>query len=164
MATETILQSELATNFIYPFLLVFIILFAVLEKTKVLGGDKKQLNAILSFIVALIFVGFAWPKMVIGNLILFLSVSLVIIFLILLVWGFAAGGAKGMPSLDGIFRIVLGIIAVIAIIIAVFWATGSLGPTADLLFSQSWSGALWTNIIFIVVVAAVIAFAVKSTK
>ncbi len=164
MATETILQSDLATNFIYPFLLIFVLLFAVLEKTKVLGEDKKQLNAIFSFVVALIFVGFAWPKMVVGNLILFLSVALVIIFLILLVWGFAAGGAKASPKFDGIFKIVLGIIAVIAIIVAVFWATGSLGPTADLLFSQSWSSALWTNVIFILVIAAVLAIVWKSGK
>ena len=164
MATETILQSEIATNFIYPFLLIFVILFAVLEKTKLLGDESKQLNAIISFIVSLIFVGFAWPKIVIGNLILFLSVALIVIFLILLVWGFAAGGAKAMPKFDGIFRIVLGIIAVLAVIVAVFWATGSLGPTADLLFSQSWSSALWTNVIFILVIAAVLAAVLKSGK
>ena len=164
MATPTILQSEIATNFIYPFLLVFVLLFAVLEKTKILGEKNKQLNAILSFIVALIFVGFAWPKMVIGNLILFLTVGLVVIFLVLLIWGFAAGGVKGIPKFDGTFRIVLGIIAVIAVIVAVFWATGSLGPAADLLFSQTWSSALWTNVIFLLVIAAVLAIVIKKDK
>ena len=40
----TILQSALLTDFLYPFLLVFFILFAVLEKTNIFGAGKKQLN------------------------------------------------------------------------------------------------------------------------
>ena len=36
--------------------------------------------------------------------------------------------------------------------------------TADLLFKQSWSSALWTNVIFILVIAAVLAIVWKSGK
>ena len=36
-----------------PFLLVFTIVFAVLEKTKILGEDKRNLNVVLSLILGL---------------------------------------------------------------------------------------------------------------
>src|SRR3989338_8842384 len=92
MAQETILQHWIFSNFIFPFLLIFFIFFAILEKTKILGSDKKQLNALVAFVIGLIFVSAVFPKLVVGNLILFLTVSIVIVFVILLLWGFATGG------------------------------------------------------------------------
>jgi len=160
MVVENILQSEILTNFVYPLLLVFFILFAILEKTKLLGDGQKQINAIVSLVIALIFVGFAWPKMVIGNLMLFLTVALIVIFIVLLVWGFATGGTE-MPKIGPAMNIILGILAIIAVIIAVFWATGSLGSTFDFLFDRTWSSALWTNVLFIVIIAAALAVVLK---
>ena len=37
-----------------PFLLIFVILFSVLEKTKILGEEKRNLNVVLSLVIALI--------------------------------------------------------------------------------------------------------------
>ncbi len=36
---------------IVPFILVFTILFAILERTKVLGKDKKRFNAMIAFVI-----------------------------------------------------------------------------------------------------------------
>jgi len=41
------------TDVLLPFLLVFTIVFAVLEKTKVLGQDKRNLNTVISLVLAL---------------------------------------------------------------------------------------------------------------
>ncbi|MBM3199831.1 hypothetical protein FJZ53_02750, partial [Candidatus Woesearchaeota archaeon] len=44
---------------VLPFLLVFTIVFAVLEKTKIFGGgkeSKKNINAMIAFVFALFFV------------------------------------------------------------------------------------------------------------
>ncbi len=41
---------------VLPFLLVFTVLFALLQKIKILGEDKKNLNVILSLILSLIFI------------------------------------------------------------------------------------------------------------
>ena len=68
---ETIFQHFIFQEFILPFLLVFTIVFAVLEKTKLLGDGKKQLDAIVAFVVGLIFVTAVFPKAVLGNLILY---------------------------------------------------------------------------------------------
>lgn len=41
------------TDVMLPFLLVFTLVFAVLEKTKVLGMEKKNLNVVVSLVMAL---------------------------------------------------------------------------------------------------------------
>ena len=80
MVLETIFQHELLTKFAYPFLLIFFIVFAILEKTKILGDDKKQLNAVLAFVIGLIFLSVVQPRLIVENMILFLTVAIVIVF------------------------------------------------------------------------------------
>jgi len=164
MVAETILQSEILTKFVYPFLLVFFIVFAVLEKTKVLGDDKKQLNALVAFIIGLIFVGAVFPKIVVGNLILFLTVALVVMFVVLLLWGFIAGDIKEGFKIPSGLKIALMIIVGIAVIIAVFWALGVGSNFFDFLFRSSWSDSLWTNLLFVIVIAAALAVVLGSAK
>ncbi len=162
MVNDTIFQSELFTNFVLPFLFIFILLFAVLEKTKVFG-DKKQLNALIAFVIGMIVIEFVFPKETIGNLILFLAVALVVVFVALLLWGFVSGAEKveiGNKSL----KWVIGIAVVISVIIAVLWAMGVENTAIDLLFNQSWSNGFWTNVLFIVVVAVALALVLKKSK
>lgn len=162
MAVETILQHWVLTNFAYPFLLIFFIAFAVLEKTQIFGKDKKQSNALIAFVLALIFVSAVSPKLVVGNLILFLTVSLVVVFIILLLWGFVSGGEAKIEG-KGV-RIAAGIAVVVAVILGVVWASGVELSVLDFLFNQAWSKAFWTNALFILVVAAALAFAIKGVK
>lgn len=44
------------TDVLLPFLLIFTILFAVLQKSKLLGADKKNFNIILALIISLLVV------------------------------------------------------------------------------------------------------------
>jgi len=163
MVAETILQNEVLTKFVYPFLLIFFIVFAVLEKTKVLGDERKQLNALVAFVIGLIFVGAVFPKLVVSNMILFLTVALIVVFVVLLLWGFVASGDKGFEISNGL-KIFLFIVLGIAVIIAVLWATGVGGGFFDFLFSSSWSNAFWTNFLFIVVIAAALALVIRKSK
>jgi hypothetical protein len=160
---ETILQHWVLTRFAYPFLLVFFIVFAVLEKTKLLGDDKKQLNALISFVIGLIFIGVAYPTEVIGNMVLFLTVALVVMFVVLLLWGFVFGDIKEGFKPTGWMKGVLAALIGVAVIIAVFWATGVNGGVFDFLFGQSWSSAFWTNLIFIIMIALALALVLKSS-
>ena len=164
MAEVTFLQHWIFTKFALPFLLIFFIVFAVLEKTKIFGDEKKQLNALISFIIALIFVGAIYPKIVVANLILFLTVALVVVFVVLLLWGFVFGDIKEGFKPDKWMKLVLGILIVVAVLIAVFWATGIEWSVFSFLFKQNWSGALWVNVFFVVVIAAALALILKSTK
>jgi hypothetical protein len=166
MAGLTFLQSPALTKFVYPFLLIFFIIFAVLEKTKVFGDDKKQINALIAFVIGFIFVSAIFPKEMVGNLILFLTVAIVIVFVILLLWGFVAGeeGLKlsGAPKA---LKWAIGFVIVIAVAFAVFWAAGiDMSSWFNTLFHSSWSDTFWTNFLFVIMVAAALAVVMKSGK
>ena len=47
------LESWGLTDVMLPFLLVFTLVFAVLEKTKIMGMEKKNLNVVVSLVLAL---------------------------------------------------------------------------------------------------------------
>ena len=47
------LESWGLTDVLLPFLLIFTIIFAVLQKSKILGKDKKQFNVIIALVIAL---------------------------------------------------------------------------------------------------------------
>jgi len=161
-AEETILQHWVLTDFVYPFILVFAIVFGILQKTKLLGGDKKQLDAIVAFVVGMIFVAFVSPKTIVENLILFLSVALVIVFVILLLWGFVVG--EEVKFGNNTIKWVAAIIIILAVVIFLFITTGIWDTFIDTVFRQDWSSDFWTNVIFIVLIAIALAAILKNAK
>lgn len=163
MVDETIFQNWVFKDYILPFLLMFAIIFGVLEKTKLLGDGRKQLNAIIAFVMAMIFVSVLFPKQVVSNMVLFLTVSLVIILVFLMLYGFVVSDKEGLKIEDWM-KWTFGILAGAATIIAVIWATGMQIETLDFLFNQSWSNSLWTNLAFILVVAIALALVLKGSK
>jgi len=162
MASHLFLQNIIFTKFAFPFLLIFFIVFAILEKTKVFGEEKKQINALIAFVIGLIFVSAAYPKEVVSNLILFLTVALIVVFVILLLWGFATGGELKFESTG--LKVGIGIVVLGVVVLAVIWATGIFEGVIDLLFYQSWSGTFWTNVLFVVAIAGALALVLKSGK
>jgi len=163
MALENLFQSDIMVNFAYPFLLIFFLVFAVLERTKLFGEDKKQINALISFVIGLIFVSFIHPKEVVADLILFLTVALVVMFVILLLWGFVFGDIKEGFKPEKWMKWILGIAVGVAVVVAVVWATGTDNEIISWLFDQSWSDGFWTNVVFLVVVAGALALVLKSS-
>jgi hypothetical protein len=160
MANEilTFLQYDVISKFLLPFLLVFFILFAILEKTKLLG-DKKQIHALVAFVIGLIFVGAVYPVLVVSNLILFLTVTIVSVFVVLLIWGFIFGDKEGFKP-AGWMKWALGIIAAIAFVVAMIWATGLLDNLQTFL-SAGIGGTILTNAIFLIVIAIALALVMK---
>jgi Mn2+/Fe2+ NRAMP family transporter len=164
MDSTTIFQIPLFQNYLLPLALIFALVFGVLEKTKLLGEKKQQLNAIIAIVISIIFVGFVFPKEIVSNLVLFLAVSLVVIFVILLLWGFVMSDKDGF-KLENWMKYFLIIVVLIAVVLAVIWASGvGLGGFTDFLFNQSWSNSFWTNVVFVLIVGMVIAAVLKSAK
>lgn len=164
MVQETIFQHWIFTKFAFPFLLIWTLIFALLGKTKLLG-ENKQIDSIVAFVIAFIFVGLAYPKEIVGNLILFLTLAIIIVFIGLLLWGFVSGASLKENIIgDKVAKWIVGIVIVVAVGIAVFWASGLGGEILDLLFKQSWSSTFWTNVAFIVVVAGALALVLKGSN
>jgi len=166
MVNSIVLQNSIFVRFILPFLLVFFIIFAILEKTKLLGSDKKQINAMVAFVIGLIVVAVAYPVLVISNLILFLTLAIITVFVGLLIWGFLMGeeGLKIFEKSSSGLKWTFGIVVFVAVIFAVLWATGFSSGITDFLFRNSWSGKFWINALFVVVIAVVLALTLKGSK
>lgn len=168
MVQETILQHWIFTRFALPFLLIFFIVFGILEKTKLFGSEKRQLNALIAFVVGLILVGATSPTLTISNLILFLTVAIVVLFVALLLWGFIAG-EKGLKFDEApkTLKWFIGIVIVVAVIIALLWALGVegtvFGVASNFLFKSDWSKSFWTNLSFVVVIIVALVLVLKKT-
>jgi hypothetical protein len=158
---ETIFSSLIFSRYILPFLLVFTLIFAILEKTKILGEDKRQINAIISLVMGLIVIIFPYPTGIIVKLVPFLAVAVVIILVFMILWGFVAGGKEGLTINKGL-KITFGIIIGIAVIVAVAWATGAWEVISGV-FTGGASNTILLNLFFIAIVVGAIAAVVASS-
>lgn len=168
MATESSLRGVIeffnklgVYDVVLPFLLVFAIVFAILEKTRVLGMEeiggtkytKKNLNAIVSFVVAFLVV--ASTKLVsvineaLANIVLLL---LLIVFFLVLVGVFFKEG-EGVFLEKGGWRTTFMVIAFVGIILIFLDALDWLNSLTDFLKSHwqtDWVASL-ILLIFIVI-------------
>lgn len=125
MALEQIglLGNSFFTNIILPFVLVFTVIFAVLQKVQTIS-DKKDINAVVALIFALIVVGVPTAVGVLANIIPVIAVIIVILFTWFLVFGFLNRGGGVKPNwtdpLQKLFAVVIGVI----LLGVIAWATG----------------------------------------
>ncbi|MEM2956179.1 MAG: hypothetical protein QW041_01205 [Candidatus Pacearchaeota archaeon] len=118
MVALGILGSEIFTNVILPFLFIFTVIFAILEKTKFLG-EKKDISAIVALVFGLVSVGVPWAIGVVLNIIPIVAVIVVILISWLMTYGFMGGYEPGKGISDAwkkTFQILLGL-AFIGIIV-----------------------------------------------
>ena len=161
----TILQHPLMVEVVLPFLLVFTVMFAVLQKTEILGKGKRQIDAIVAMVVGLIVVAFGYAVHIISLLVPFLAVSLIIILVFMILFGsMFKPGEFGMPK--GLM-VGIGILIGIAVVSAVIWATGLWVYIYDLILGPD-NNAILTNVIIILIfagaIAAVIGFSGKGSS
>ncbi len=103
-----------------PFLLVFVVIFSILEKTSILGDGKRPANAIVAMVIAFIFV--AVPS-VVGITVKFIPlIALIIIVLLCLLMLFGFVGIK-IEDNKGL-KVTLGILLGLSLVGIFAWATG----------------------------------------
>lgn len=125
MALEQIglLGNAFFTNIILPFVLVFTVVFSVLQKVEILS-DKRDVNATVALIFALIVVGVPTAVGVIANLIPVIAVMVIILFTWFLIFGFINKGGGVKPkwtdSMMKLFAVVIGVI----LLGIITWAVG----------------------------------------
>ena len=56
------LENQGLTDVLLPFLLIFTIVFAVFQKTEILGKGKKNFNGVIALVIALATVSFQAVK------------------------------------------------------------------------------------------------------
>jgi hypothetical protein len=162
MAVETILQNPVFTRYIFPFLLIFLIVYAVIEKAKIFGEGKHQINALIAAVIGLIFVTVFSYTNVTDKLVLFLSIALVVVFVALLLWGFITGDAK-IPD-TSTMKWIVGIGIVIAVAAATIWATGISDNLINFFFEQEGISTFWNNFLFVAVIVISLALIIHSAR
>lgn len=83
---------------ILPFMLIFTISFAILQKVKILG-DKKEFNIIVALVIGLLFVRNQYLVGIINRFLPNVSLFMVVILMFLLVFGIFAGEYKGWTGI-----------------------------------------------------------------
>jgi len=159
------LTLPLFKDIVLPFLLVFALFFAILEKSRILGEDKHQINAIISFVVAALLVGFSNYVVMIQKFMIFLVICLIILFVLMMIYGFVAG--TGKDDKGDVFKgltyvkYTLGGIFAIALVIAVLVITDTWNTVVGFFSGDS----LGTNIVIaIIVIVAILAAIFGSGK
>ena len=136
------------TDILLPFLLVFVIIFAILQKTKILGEDKKNLSVVVALVVGLLvvvphvlgkFPTNTDPVVIINNALPQVSLVLVaIIFLLVMIGVFGQDQIMLGVSMPGWIALISFLI-----ILAIFgssagwWASGFSQGIDDLFGSDS---------------------------
>jgi len=118
-----ILESWGLTDVLLPFLLIFVVMFAILQKTKILGEDKKRFNMVIALVMGLLVVvphvlGMYPPNADIVEIIRQslpqVSILVVAILMLLILIGLLGAEATWMGSpLSGWVAIVAAIIVLI---------------------------------------------------
>jgi hypothetical protein len=155
------LTLPLFREIVLPFILIFVLVFAILQKSKLLGEGKTQIDAILGFVIAALLIGFSRAVGYITQFTVFLSVGLIILFVFLLLFGFARGTNDGDPLKDMKLKYwILGIIFV-AVIVGALIITN----TWDTVLQFFTSEGVGQNILFLVlIIAAVMAVVFSGSK
>ena len=164
---STLFQSDIFVQIVLPFILIFTVIFAILEKAKILGEDKKQIDAIVSFAIALIFVSYSYATGVISKLMPFLGISAVVILIFMILFAFVSAGKEGGFELSQGLKITFGVLIGIGVIIAVIWATGAWDKVYGFFSgSDERNTTLWATIFVVIaiVVAVVVAFKGEGTS
>src|SRR3990167_1636272 len=140
-------------EFVLPFLLVFTIVFAILEKIRIFGTrpnvePKTNINAVVALVIGLFFVN---NFIIISRLNYFLpKICLFIIILIMTLVLFGILGANVEKGLGPI----LVFVGAIASVIFIYW---SLAPILDIDFLVPfWVQIYWTTLLVLAIIIIII--------
>ena len=151
------------TDILLPFLLIFVIIFAILQKTKVLGEERKNLNIIVALVVGLLvviphatgrFPPNADPVIIINDALPQLSIVLVaVIFLLVLIGAFGQDYVflgVAMPGWITAFSLVVIIIIFGG---AAGWWSGQFGNNLERIFGTEAIAVAIMLLVFGIVIA-----------
>lgn len=158
----TWLQNQFVIELLLPFILVFVIVFAILQKAEIFGKGKKQIDVLVALVIGLLFIAVRQAVGIVLDLIPLVAIGLVIILLLFLLVGSVAKEGDYEKAFPKWLRLGVMIVAIIFIIIAVLWATG-LWNTAYDYFSGEGSN-LFVNLLVLIIVGVAIAAVVWKPK
>lgn len=149
-----------AFDVLLPFILVFTLVFAVLQKSKIFGDKNKNLNVVISFVVGLLFIRNQALVTLVNRFLPNVSLFLIIILMFLLLIGIFAGQHKGWTGSA------MGVAAIISIIFIIYsLSSATIGDTFNLPdFLTDFDDQTKGTILFIAVFVIIIWLVTKEPK
>ncbi len=160
---ESIFAEPIFMEYVLPFLFIFTLTFAILDKTEILGEGKRQINSIISLVVGLILIAFPFARGIIVKLIPFFAVVLAVLFVFILLYGFIGMKGKGDVLHKGV-KVALWIILGLAVIVAILWASGAWETIYDTVIKGEYAGKVWINVLLIALVGGAMAIVLSTGK
>ncbi len=155
-----IFDNPIFTEMILPFLLVFVLIFAILQKSKILGEGKAQIDALVGLAVGLIVIGFPVPRNIIVNLMPWMAVGVSVILVFLILYGFVAGDLSG-DKVPKWMKVTFGVLAGLFVIGVVMYVTKL---WSLVLGGFSFGSEFWVNVAVIALIVGAMIVAVTGAK
>jgi len=146
-------------DYVLPFVLVFTLIFAILQKTELLGKAKKQNDSLVALVIGLILIAFPFARDIVVKIMPFLAVSIAILLIFMLGYGFIYNGKVEM---DTWLKRTLIIIFALALVTAIMLITGAWDIVYDIMFEGSIGRQIFINLILVVIMAGAIIAVLKS--
>ena len=151
-----ILNYSLFSQILPAFLLIFVLVFAVLQRAKILG-ENNSTNALISLAVALMFIFVPFARDFVVGIMPFLAIALAVMLVFFILLGFVVGDQWNQNKwIKPVFGILIGIFLVAVILFVSGWwnliannFTNILGPNG------------WAVIILIVIIGGAVALVWK---
>jgi len=158
MVDVPFLLSPFFVDYVLPLVLVFTLIFAILQKSQLLGDNQKQVNAIIGIVVGLLLISFPFSRNIVVGLMPFLAVFAVILLVFMLLYGFISGKKEGDVLNKGL-KITFGIILGISLVVVLLMLTGFWDNVVNFVFfgGQRSSQVFVNGVILLVIAGAVIA-------
>ena len=145
-------------NYILPFVLVFTLIFAILQKTEILGAGKKQNDSIVALVIGLILIAFPFARNIVVQIMPFLAVSIAILLVFMLGYGFIYQEKVEMHKW---LKITLMAIFGLGLITVILMVTGVWDKIYEFLFGKGDVGQIWINVLLILTMAGAIIAVLK---
>ena len=155
-----IFENVFFTEMLLPFLLIFVVVFAILQKSEILGKGKAQIDAIVGMVVGLLLIGVPGPRDIIVGIMPWMAVAVAVILVFLILYGFVVGDLSKMGESMGV-KVGMGILAAVFTIGIVLFVSGLWENLWDSFGSAS---DIWMNIVMIVLVLGAMAVAIFGNK
>lgn len=141
-------------DILLPFLLIFALVYGILDKTKIFT-ENKAINPIIGFVVALLALQFDLVPQFFAVIFPKLGIGLAVVLVVLILLGIF------MPREGWVNYVLFGIVAIVLIIVLVY-TSQDLGWSAGYWWSENWSTV--AGAIFILIILGVIVGASASDK
>jgi hypothetical protein len=150
MVSDIILNSPIFRDYILPFILVFAIIFAVLERSNIFGEGKKQVNALIGLVIGLLLISFPASRDIIVKLMPVLAVMVVVLLVFIIIYGFAKQEKEIKLPRGAISVIVL--ISVVVVAVTLLKITGAWDPFISFIKTEN-GGRVFSNVVLVVAIA-----------